>query len=547
MTSDSPPKKPAAAKSQPPVLNWKELARLTESYRPEVEGLFVDRVVIPERSRFPAGYLKGEWIIRLSGRKKECCLLFSIRPRKPYLALISEKGPKASSTATHSAFDLSLSKHLKGAKLLELKALPRERTVVLWFSQATAPGNGGEKLGLVLTLIPAAPEALLVSVTPGDPLPGWQILARSRVHGELNRFIPPDGAKAPEDLPVREVLVRSPETFLRAIDEAQKQEAFELRAKAVEKRFKELLKLSSDRARQSESAIRDAEEDQDWQYFADALKNSLGNLPPCEKLGDAWFRIVPDYLREEVAPGEPSTIHVPCDPNLSPKEQLEKLYQLARRRTRRIEEASSRLRTFSESRDRFEKLLGELAQIAPAQGESELPESRRWATLAQLESAAQITPQATAAAPGKGGKAGEAWLGKSFLSKDGAVIYVGRNKTENLELTFKRARGNDLWMHLRGRPGSHVLIPIQPGKSVSLETLLDAANLCIFYSGGEKWGKTEVDYTFKKHVKRIKDSTEASYTHNKTLLVEPDSARLKRLLSADDATQAPQQNHGKKT
>jgi hypothetical protein len=32
-------------------------------------------------------------------------------------------------------------------------------------------------------------------------------------------------------------------------------------------------------------------------------------------------------------------------------------------------------------------------------------------------------------------------------------------------------------------------------------------------------------------VKRIKDSTEASYTHNKTLIVEPEQTRLKRLLS----------------
>ncbi len=89
-------------------------------------------------------------------------------------------------------------------------------------------------------------------------------------------------------------------------------------------------------------------------------------------------------------------------------------------------------------------------------------------------------------------------------------------------------------MHVRGRPGSHVVIPVQSGKSVPLETLLDAANLVIYYSGGESWGKTEVDYTFKKYVKRIKDSTEASYTNNKTLLVEPDRVRLKRLLGSEE-------------
>jgi predicted ribosome quality control (RQC) complex YloA/Tae2 family protein len=110
------------------------------------------------------------------------------------------------------------------------------------------------------------------------------------------------------------------------------------------------------------------------------------------------------------------------------------------------------------------------------------------------------------------------------------TIWVGRSKDENLELTFKCARGNDMWMHVRGRPGAHVIIPLQAGKSVPLETLLDAANLVIHYSGGTHWGKTEVDYTFKKYVKRIKDSTEVSYTNNKTLMVEPDSVRKKRLL-----------------
>jgi predicted ribosome quality control (RQC) complex YloA/Tae2 family protein len=92
-----------------------------------------------------------------------------------------------------------------------------------------------------------------------------------------------------------------------------------------------------------------------------------------------------------------------------------------------------------------------------------------------------------------------------------------------------------MWFHVRGRPGSHAVIPVQPGKSVPLETLLDAANIVIHYSSnGQNWGKTEVDYTFKKYVKRIKDSTEASYTNNKTLIVELDPLRMKRLL--DGAT-----------
>src|SRR4051812_46540086 len=103
------------------VLNWREIAALTEnlmaSLKPGADGLFVDKVVVPSRADYPSGYIKGEWAIRLNGRKQEYVLLFSARPRHPYLT-IAGRGIRAASHATHSAFDLGLSKHLKGAKLL---------------------------------------------------------------------------------------------------------------------------------------------------------------------------------------------------------------------------------------------------------------------------------------------------------------------------------------------------------------------------------------------------------------------------------------------
>src|SRR3989338_8478964 len=165
-----------------PCLNWQELALWIEKLRPEVEGLFVDRLIIPERSPFPQGYLKGEWAMRLSDRKTSTVLLWSIRPRHPYLTIVSGKGPKSSTAATHSAFDLSLSKYLKGSKLLKLTTLPRERVMIALFS---ADDHSTQRFGLVLLFIPAAPEAFLVSLTEDElndfsnPT-GWKILTRSR-------------------------------------------------------------------------------------------------------------------------------------------------------------------------------------------------------------------------------------------------------------------------------------------------------------------------------------------------------------------------------
>jgi len=74
-----------------------------------------------------------------------------------------------------------------------------------------------------------------------------------------------------------------------------------------------------------------------------------------------------------------------------------------------------------------------------------------------------------------------------YLSPQGFEIVVGRSARQNEQITFEVAKAEDLWLHARGAPGSHVIIrsggqPIQP------ETLRMAAQLAAFYSKlrGEK-------------------------------------------------------------
>jgi predicted ribosome quality control (RQC) complex YloA/Tae2 family protein len=54
------------------------------------------------------------------------------------------------------------------------------------------------------------------------------------------------------------------------------------------------------------------------------------------------------------------------------------------------------------------------------------------------------------------------------------------------------------------------------------------------HSGGKDWGKTEVDYTFRKHVKKIKNSQEVSYTQSKSLSVAVEDERLRAIISRSD-------------
>lgn len=459
-------------------LNWKEIAQLARLLDARVRGSFVDRVIVPERSRFPDGFLKSEWAIRLS---RGGCLLASARPRAPYATFVPGKGPAAAAKATQSAFGLALAKHLPGAKIVALRALERERAIELELA--------GE-LSLLLVMIPATPEGVL--------LERGRVIARSR-NLPLEAFTRPDGSRAPADLPCREISLEGLNAQLAA---ALDFEALALRVARIEKLVRESRKRFTERARQSEEAADQAAREADWSRYGELLKSTLPEAPP---LRDGK-RALLDY-----ATGQ--TIEVPGDAKLDAAAQVAKYFSLAKRRAKRASEAASRIAVAREELARLEQVQAELLEGWPGVERAEA----RLGIGAVIEDA------------GPKGRASD-WPGRKFLSRDGWAIWVGRDKEENLELTFKRARGNDVWMHVRGKPGAHIVIPVQPGKSVPLETLLDAAHLCIQYSGGESWGTTEVDYTFKKHVKRIRDSTEASYTGNKSLLVKPDPARIKRLL-----------------
>ncbi len=491
-------------------LNWKELEAWVAVTLPELAGMSVDRIIVPERGRHPNGFLKGEWAIRLTRGKVERALFVDLRPRHPAVVLCPDKGPRASVQATHSPFDLALAKHLRSRTLLALEALPRERALLIWFS---GPRDG--RIGLALLLIPAAPEAFLLEGA-GSAEAGWPILARSRSleddgAGARPRFLPPDGAGAPADPPVRGELIADPWSAHHERERSILEAHFVERRERAERVHRENLKTARESLRQAEATLREVSHEPDWARYGDLLKSALAEPPPIV----GGKRAVYDFVSS-------SYVEVPCDARLKASEQVADFYRRAKRNARKREEAEGRKAAARVEASRLE----EAQALRPAGVD--------WEALGAYEESAGMAPARATSVPGASGASGReargAWKGRQFESKEGLLILVGRNSRENLELTFKRARGNDLWMHVRGKPGAHVLIPLTTGKTASLETLLDAAALAIHFSDGADWGKTEVDYTHKKYVKRIRDSTEASYTGNKTLIAEPDSERLRRLL-----------------
>ncbi|HZT98152.1 MAG TPA: NFACT RNA binding domain-containing protein [Ktedonobacteraceae bacterium] len=134
-----------------------------------------------------------------------------------------------------------------------------------------------------------------------------------------------------------------------------------------------------------------------------------------------------------------------------------------------------------------------------------------------------------AAKKGKGGKQGK---GKPTLpgggvplhvqSRDGFTILIGKNSRQNEEVTFHQATANDIWLHARGVPGSHVIIKAA-GRDVPRSTIEQAASLAAYYSQARGSTSVSVDYTLQKHVRHMKGGGPGMvvYERERTVYAEP--------------------------
>ncbi|NLM86167.1 MAG: fibronectin/fibrinogen-binding protein [Clostridiales bacterium] len=112
-----------------------------------------------------------------------------------------------------------------------------------------------------------------------------------------------------------------------------------------------------------------------------------------------------------------------------------------------------------------------------------------------------------------------------FISPEGFQIAVGKSSAQNEEL-LRAARGEDLWLHAKDIPGSHVLVNTQ-GKKVPQTTLVLAAKLAAFHSKA-RGRQTQVDYTLRKNVRKTPGGGPGlvHYTGEKSLLVGMEEAEL---------------------
>lgn len=103
---------------------------------------------------------------------------------------------------------------------------------------------------------------------------------------------------------------------------------------------------------------------------------------------------------------------------------------------------------------------------------------------------------------------------------DTSKVYYGKNNLQNEYITFKVADKNDVWMHVKGFPGSHVVI--KSGGYPSDELLVFAAKIAAKNSKAKDSNKVDVDFTTRKNVKKHPSGKTGlvNYVNFKTITVD---------------------------
>lgn len=117
---------------------------------------------------------------------------------------------------------------------------------------------------------------------------------------------------------------------------------------------------------------------------------------------------------------------------------------------------------------------------------------------------------------------------EKYYASDGTLIYVGKNNTQNDQLTMRTANKTDWWLHTKDIPGSHILIR---SDEPSEETLEEAAILAAYNSKYRMSSSVPVDYTQIKNVRKPNGAKPGYviYDNQQTLFVTPERKIVRQL------------------
>jgi len=110
-------------------------------------------------------------------------------------------------------------------------------------------------------------------------------------------------------------------------------------------------------------------------------------------------------------------------------------------------------------------------------------------------------------------------------------ILAGKSDQDNDTLSLKIARQNDIWFHVKGMSGSHVILQSDTDDKPDKALVKMAASVAAWHSKGRTGGKVAVVYVQAKYVtkpKKAKSGT-VQIRNEQVIMVKPALPEIKEL------------------
>ncbi len=270
--------------------------------------------------------------------------------------------------------------------------------------------------------------------------------------------------------------------------------ALEEQRKALEAKLMSTLSKTRNAVEAVEREVRDTARAEEYQHFGDLLMAHLHRI----RRGDEHVTIAEEGLT------------IPLQKSLSPAENAQRYYEKAKRARAAHRQAAMRLAALRDILTSTEQLIAQLEHVSTSE------EMQRFMTehKNELARAGVGRTQQQRAQPAY----------RVFTVDGGFEVWVGKSSTKNDELTLKYAKPADLWFHVRGASGSHVVLKVGTGKGEpSKKAKEQAAAIAAYYSKMRNAKMVPVAMTEKKYVRKPKGAAPGTVVveREKIIFAEP--------------------------
>lgn len=276
---------------------------------------------------------------------------------------------------------------------------------------------------------------------------------------------------------------------------AQQDRSKELAGQVI-KVIKNELKKDRRKVKKLNKELEDASKADQYRIRGEILTTYLGKLKP-----GMDSITLPNFYDDN------KPLKISLSPELSPSRNAQKYFTKYDKLKASVAHVNEQLKLANAEIDYFENIQNQIELASPA----DIQEIRL-----ELQEEGYIKRKHK----GKKQRKVRASKPEQFHTSDGTTVLVGKNNLQNDRLSFKTANKNEIWLHVKDIPGSHVVIR---DTNPSDQTILEAAQLAAYFSKGRDSDNVPVDYLPVKRLRKPNGAKPGfvTFTGQKTLRVTP--------------------------